>query len=455
MRSAGKMPDASTALLESARPRGAGPGRCPGQSLGKGVTMISPARPPARRTAALLSGTIALILAATGCGGGHGARSATGKVTSVTALDYYTDEPEHAQWGEALAACGRTAGVRVEQTSVPPASLIPKVLQQASSRTLPDLLMLDNPDLQQIAQTGALTPLDQYGIDSGGFAEGILSAGTYQGKVYGLAPYVSTVALFYDKDALAKAGVAVPRTWDELKAAAARLTRPGRYGMAVDANPTFEGTWQFLPFLWSNGGDEAHLDSPQAAQALQLWLDLVKSRSMSRSVLTWSQADVHDQFVAGRTAMMINGPWRIPALNQTANLHWGVAPVPVPRTGQTPVTPLGGEVWTIPHSASRARQQKAAQVLACLNDHSNQLALAKEHFTVPSRPSVASRYAAQVPSMAAFVKSVEAARARTGELGVKWPKAATGMYTAIQSALTGEQTPEEALRHAQQMATSN
>ncbi|MFJ4689332.1 extracellular solute-binding protein [Streptomyces sp. NPDC088789] len=417
--------------------------------------MISPARPPARRTAALLTGAIALILAATGCGGGTGTRSDTSKVTSITALDYYTDEPEHSQWGEMLTACGKAAGVKVEQTSVPGASLIPKVLQQASSRTLPDLLMLDNPDLQQIAQTGALTPLNQYGVDSSGFANGILSAGTYKGKVYGLAPNVSTVTLFYNKDMLAKAGVAVPRSWDELKTAAAKLTRPGRYGMAVDANATFEGSWQFLPFLWSNGGDETHLDTPQAAQALQLWVDLVKSGSMSKSVLNWTQADVHDQFVAGKTAMMINGPWRIPALDKDKNLHWGVAPIPVPKTGQTPITPLGGEVWTVPQSASKARQEKAAQVLACLNDSSSMLALAKQHFTVPSRSTVASQYAEQVPSMAAFVKSVEAARSRTSQLGVKWPKAATGIYTAIQSALTGEQTPQEALRHAQQIATSN
>ncbi|MEU9791530.1 sugar ABC transporter substrate-binding protein [Streptomyces sparsogenes] len=402
-----------------------------------------------------MTGTITLVAAATGCGGGPGAGSATGKVTSITALDYYTDEPEHTQWDEMLTACGRAAGVKVEQTSVPAASLIPKVLRQASSRTLPDLLMLDNPDLQQIAQTGALTPLDQYGIQPRGYAKGILSAGTYRGKVYGLAPYVSTVALFYNKDMLARAGVAVPRTWGELKTAATKLTRPGRYGMAVDANATFEGTWQFLPFLWSNGGDERRLDTPQAAQALQLWVDLVKSGSMSRSVLNWTQADVHDQFVAGRTAMMINGPWRIPALNTNKDLHWGVAPIPVPRAGQTPVTPLGGEVWTVPQSPSEARRAKAAQVLACLNNSSNMLTLARQHFTVPSRTAVAARHAEQVPTMSVFATSVAAARARTSELGVRWPKAATGIYTAIQSALTGEQTPAEALRRAQRFATGD
>ncbi|MEV6181697.1 ABC transporter substrate-binding protein [Streptomyces sp. NPDC052015] len=416
--------------------------------------MISPVRPPARRIAALF-GTVALALAAGGCGDGTDNGSATDKVTSITALDYYTDEAEHAQWSERLSACGKTAGVKVKHSSVPGPSLVPKVLQQASSRTLPDLLMLDNPDLQQIAQTGALTPLDQYGIDSSGFAKGILSAGTYEGKVYGLAPTVSTIALVYNKDMLSEAGVAVPRTWDELKAAAAKLTRPGRYGMAVDANATFEGSWQFLPFLWSNGGDEKRLDTPQAAQALQLWVDLVKSGSMSKSVLNWNQADLHDQFVAGKAAMMVNGPWRIPAMNELKNLHWGVAPIPVPRAGQTPVTPLGGEVWTVPQNASKAKQEKAAQVVACLNDPANMLAQAKQRFTVPSRTAVAAQYAQQVPSMAAFVKSVEEARSRTSELGVKWPKTATGIYTAIQLALTGEQTPQEALKHAQQIATSS
>ncbi|MFE2915432.1 ABC transporter substrate-binding protein [Kitasatospora indigofera] len=415
--------------------------------------MISPARSSARRIAALLAGILLLAPAATGCGHRTGSGPAEGEATVITALDYYTDQAEHAQWGDLLTACGRTVGVRVEQTSVPGASLIPKVLQQASSRTLPDLLMLDNPDLQQIARTGALTPLGSYGIDAEGFASGIASAGTYQGRLYGLAPNVSTVALIYNKDMLDEAGLDVPRTWDELKTAAAALTRPGRYGMAVDANATFEGAWQFLPFLWSNGGDEGQLDTPQAAQALQLWVDLVNSGSMSKSVLNWTQADLHDQFVAGRTAMMINGPWRVPALELDPDLHWGVAPVPVPRLGQTPVTPLGGEVWTVPQNPSKARQEKAARVLACLNSPASMLTLAQEHHTVPSRSSVAAQHAGENPSTAAFAGSVAAARSRTERLGVEWPRAATGIYTAIQSALTGEQTPEEAFKHAQQTAT--
>ncbi|WP_320775466.1 extracellular solute-binding protein [Streptomyces sp. CRN 30] len=396
---------------------------------------------------------MALVLALTGCGAGAG--SGQDGETTLTVLDYYTDEPEHTQWDRLLTACGKDAGVGIEQTSVPPASLVPRALRQASSRTLPDLLMLDNADLQRFAQTGALSPLDRYGIDTGGFAEGILSAGSYRGKVYGLAPYVSTVALFYNKDMLAEAGVSVPRTWDELKDAAAELTGAGHYGMAVDASATFESSWQFLPFLWSGGGREDRLNSPQAVAALQLWVDLVKSGSMSKSVLNWTQADVHDQFAAGRTAMMINGPWRIPALEKDEKLRWGVATVPVPRAGGTAITPLGGEVWTIPRTASSDRQKKAAKVLACLNSPANMLTLAEQHRTVPSRPEVAARYAEDDPTMAVFVESVGTARVRTARLGVEWPRAATGIYTAVQSALTGKQTPKEALDDAQRTATGD
>ncbi|MFB0619587.1 extracellular solute-binding protein [Streptomyces sp. AGS-58] len=415
--------------------------------------MGSAVRPAVRRIAALLV-SAALASAVPGCANGSGASSAD-EATTITALDYYTDSTEHAQWGARLTACGRTAGVKVEHRSVPGPALVPTVLRQASSRTPPDLLMLDNPDVQQVARTGMLTPLSRYGIDYSGYAPGILSAGTYKGQVYGLAPAVNTVALFYNKDMLAEAGVAVPRTWDELEAGAAALTRPGRYGLAVDANATFEGSWQFLPFLWSNGGKETELDSPQAAQALQLWVDLVRSGSVSRSALNWNQADVHDQFAAGKAAMMINGPWRISALKEVRDLHWGIAPLPVRKKGQSVVTPLGGEVWTVPRSASEARQEKAAQVLACLNSPRDSLAVAKAYSTVPSRTSLAAEYAEQTPSMAVFADAVRKARARTSRVGVEWPKVATGIYTAIQSALTGEATPEEALRRAQRIATGS
>ena len=70
-----------------------------------------------------------------------------------------------------LTACGTSIGVgTIEREAVPGPTLIQKVLQQASSKSLPDVLMLDNPDIQQIADTGALAPLGDYGITADGYA---------------------------------------------------------------------------------------------------------------------------------------------------------------------------------------------------------------------------------------------------------------------------------------------
>ena len=210
-------------------------------------------------SAAAIATAATMVLA--GCGGGceeappGGGTSET--VDSLTVLDYYTDEPGHTQIGDQLSKCGTSIGVaKIDHQSVPGPTLIQKVLQQASSKTLPDVLMLDNPDIQQIAETGALAPLEDFGINADGFAQGPVSAATYDGKLYGLQPGANTLAIFYNKDVLEKAGVEPPTTWDELKTTAKKLTFDKQYGFAFNATADYEGAWQFLPPMWTNGGDE-------------------------------------------------------------------------------------------------------------------------------------------------------------------------------------------------------
>ncbi|WP_150308765.1 sugar ABC transporter substrate-binding protein [Planctomonas psychrotolerans] len=385
-----------------------------------------------------------------GGGGGTGGGSEGGDVSSLSILDYYNNEPDKSLVQETLDACATELGVTLERETVPGKDLIQKVLQRSSSKTLPDVLMLDNPDVQEIAATGGLSPLSEYDVDTSGFSEGILEAATYEGEVYGLAPAVNTLALFYNTEVLAAAGIEPPETWEELKTAAAALTTGEQYGLALSAIATYEGSWQFLPFMWTNGGDETELDSPEVAEGLQLYKDLLDEGSMSSSVINWSQGDAKDQFVAGKAAMMINGPWQIPSLNENPDVTWDVVQVPVNEEGQTPVAPLGGEVWTVPVTGDDARQAKAAEMVECISSDENQLALAEARYLVPTRTELADEYVERVPSMAAFTEQVANARSRTGQLGEEWPEAATTIYTAIQLVLTGQATPEEAFEQAAQ-----
>lgn len=396
--------------------------------------------------------TMAMIapLTLTACGGGGGGDGAAagGKVESLTVVDYYNNEPDKTLVQEAIDRCAAELDVTIERETVPGKDLIQKVLQRASSKTLPDVLMIDNPDVQEIAATGGLSPLSDYDVDTSGFAEGMLEAATYEGEVYGLAPTANTLGIFYNKELLAAAGVEPPKTWDELKSAAAALTQGETYGIAFSAIATYEGSWQFLPFMWTNGGDETDLTSPEVAEGLELWKDLVDSRSASSSVMNWSQSDVKDQFVAGKAAMMVNGPWQIPALQETPDVTWDSVQIPVREEGQTSIAPLGGEMWTVPVTGDDAKQAKAALFVQCISNDENQLALAEARYTVPTKTTLAEEYVSRVPEMASFTEQVGTARSRTGQLGEDWPEAATVIYNAVQLALTGKASAEEAFEQA-------
>jgi multiple sugar transport system substrate-binding protein len=395
----------------------------------------------AAASAALLIGTA--LAACSGGGGTSGGGSST-----LTVEDYYQSPNDKVMEG-VYNACGKTLGVTIKTTHVPGAGLIAKVLQQASAKNMPDVLMLDNPDVQQIAASGALSPLKDYGLSGKGFAPAVVKAGTYKGDLYGLAPAVNSLALFYNTDMLTKAGITPPKTWDELQADAKKLTSNGVYGFAFSGINTYEGSWQFLPYMWTNGGDEKNIDTPETTQALQFVTDLMKDGSISKSAVNWSQSDVLDQFTAGKAAMMENGPWNFGALKKFPDVHWATAPMPTRTASQTAVAPLGGEAFTVPETGNKDTMANAGKLVKCITSAKNQITIANAEGDVPANLATAQKVGESNKLIAPFVEVVSHARARTGELGADWPKAATKIYTAEQLALTGKATPAAALKQAQ------
>jgi multiple sugar transport system substrate-binding protein len=264
---------------------------------------------------------------------------------------------------------------------------------------------------------------------------------------------VNTLALFYNKDVLDKAGVEVPTTWAQLRESAEKLTQGRRYGLALSAGGAEDGVFQFMPFMWSNGGDETDLDSPRVVEALDYWKGLLKDGSLSKSTVNWTQADVNDQFMAGNAAMMINGPWQVETLNTDKSLHWGIAPIPVPESGDDSVGPLGGAVLTVPNTGDAAREKTAGKIVACLSSEKEQLTYALNSWMVPANAEAAAVWRERVPELDSLADQVAVARSRTAQLGAGWSSVSLALQSAFQSALTG-QSSETALKRAQQRATS-
>ncbi|MEW2074307.1 ABC transporter substrate-binding protein [Streptomyces sp. NPDC012403] len=370
-----------------------------------------------------------------------------------TVMNSSTDETYHRWDAEAMARCGKQLGVTVEQQSVPASQVMTKALRMASSKSLPDIVQFDASEMPTFADAGGLVDLRTLGLATDDIPEGIVNFGSYKGTYYGAARSVNTLALFYNKDILDEAGVRVPTTWDELRQAAKKLTEGNRYGLALSAGGAEDGVFQFTPFMWSNGGDETDLDSPEVVEALDYWKALLQDGSLSKSTVNWTQADVNDQFMAGNAAMMINGPWQVETLNTKKSLHWEIAQIPVPETGADSVGPLGGAVLTVPRTGDTEREKTAGRIVACLASEKEQLTYALNSWMVPANEKAAAKWREQVPELDALADQVAAARSRTAQLGAGWSGVSLALQSAFQSALTG-QSSETALQRAQQRATS-
>lgn len=403
-----------------------------------------------RLAAAVLAvGGVALAAGCSSSGaasGSAGNTQASGSVV-LSEMDYYGTDPTKSALATILDSCASSAGVTVKRQVVQ--DLRTRLLQLVGAHTLPDLILVDNPDLAQIAATGALVDLSAKGLSSDGFFPNVIAASTYQGKLYGLASGVNDLALYYNKKLFTAAGLQPPKTWTDLKTAAAKLTKGHKqFGLGMSLPATEEGSFQFEALFFSGGADLKTLNSPQAVAALQLVTEMLKAGSMPKDVLTWNQANVEEQFANGSIAMMVNGPWQLPLL-QKAGTDFGVVTMPVPDAGGTSSSPLGGEVWA---AAQGKNSDKAVAVIKCITSSENAITWSKMVNYVPANQAAAASFPETVPAMKTFVDEIAGAKGRTADLGPDYPKYSQALWTAVQAALSGHSSPQAALDAAQKQA---
>lgn len=105
--------------------------------------------------------------------------------------------------------------------------------------------------------------------------------------------------LYYRKDLLTAAGLAVPASWSELVAAAQKLTADGKVadGFNWQAKQAEVLVCDLVEFIGSNGGSILAPDGktvtiaePKAVEAVQLMADTFGADKITpRSVLSWDE----------------------------------------------------------------------------------------------------------------------------------------------------------------------
>jgi len=334
--------------------------------------------------------------------------------------------------------------IKIERTSIGFGDLKAKVIQAAATNTMPDIVIIDNPDHQAMADQGAfedITALVADWSDKDQYFAGPWASTVYQGKNYGV-PYTSNAtAFFYNKDLLAEAGYdSPPETWDELREVAVAVTEGERVGFCFSAVATEEGTFTMLPFLWGNGGDIPTIGDEASIGMLNFLNTLVnEDKTVPVSVLNFSQGDARDLFAAGQCAMMINGPWNIPPLQEDKQIdfEWGISGWPY---NVQPTSILGGENFAI---GKGANVEAAWEVITWVTQPENLVPTLKIHGGLVNRADAATdSLFTDDPFKALFTQQVSVAKPRS--YGPGYPQMSEQIMTMVHGVLTGAQTPEEA-----------
>jgi multiple sugar transport system substrate-binding protein len=224
-------------------------------------------------------------------------------------------------------------GVKVSVTPVDWGQAVAKLTTAIAGNTTPDVSQMGTDMMGQFGATGAFDPVPS-DITSSAFFDSAWKTNDVAGVVSGVPWYVETRLLYYRKDIAEKAGImSPPATWDDLKAMAKAMKEKGgaKWGISLGTK-----NWQeYLPFLWSNGGDvvdasgKPTLNSPQAVEALTFYDSFFKEGLTPKSVPEGFAIEA--AFVKGDNPMFFSGPWHLGLVKTAGGAgfdgKWAIAPM--------------------------------------------------------------------------------------------------------------------------------
>ena len=201
----------------------------------------------------------------------------------------------------------------------------------------------------------------------------IIESQTVKGKLVALPVFTDAPALYYRKDLLEKYGVAVPKTWAELTAAAQTIQDGERaagkadfWGYVWQGN-AYEGlTCDALEWVKSFGGGQivepdgtVSINNANAIAAIETakgWVGTISPEG----VLAYGEEDSRGVWQTGNAAFMRNWPYAYGLGNSADSAVAGkfdVTTLPVGKEGDTPAATLGG--WNVAVSKFSTHQDVA------------------------------------------------------------------------------------------------
>ncbi|UKA63481.1 extracellular solute-binding protein [Arthrobacter sp. FW306-04-A] len=339
-------------------------------------------------------------------------------------------------------------GVKVKAVQIPDKDMHQKLVTAAAGTSLPDVIRADIVTVPELAKIGVLTPLSEAMPDFQSWADkmfsGPLATNKYNGKLWGLPLDTNTKVVIYNDDALKANGVAsVPKTLDELKAAADKVG--GKYILAEGGS----GAWQMLPYIWSNGGDmtdpdvkksAGYLNGPKSVAALQLIVDLYNKKAIPGVILGGSGGTpTGDGLPKGMYPTIVDGPWTFPNM-ATSYPKFQPKTSPMFSGDGGSVSVVGGE--DIVMTQQSKNKELAAEFIRYMLSPDAQKAMGQVG-QLSAEKDMAESMASIQPYYAAFLEQLKTAKPRPAT--PQWAKVDDIFTKQAQLALQGKLSAQEAM----------
>ena len=342
-----------------------------------------------------------------------------------------------------------------------PDGQLPKILTSVVGEVPPDLLWFVPQLTGQLVELDAIRPLEDWLNQSPVKSEidpVLFESMELNDHIWSVPFGTNNAAIFYRPSLFEKAGITkIPQTWEELREAAKKLTQDfdgdgltDQYGMFLSLGKGEWTVFAWLPFVYSAGGELLENKQPNLVDsgtiaALQFGANLVEEGWATLSAP--ERGFELNNFLTGRAAMQVTGPWTLAQLRQT-DTDYDVFPFPVCKKRAAVV---GGENLFVFKTAPE-REQAAWEFLEYVlsKEFQTEWALKTGYLPVNLEAQQSEKYQAFVqenPVLEVFLKQMNWARSRPIIPG--YTRISENFGRAIEASLLEKQNPKDALQASQ------
>lgn len=308
------------------------------------------------KSAAVL-GTVTLAsLLLVACGSKTADKAADAGSSEAKELTFYVEDQYKAFAESAAQAYEKEAGVKVTIKTGDQMGGLDNLSLDNQSGKAADVMMAPYDRVGSLGKDGQLSEVKlSDGAKTDDKTKSLVTAA--DGKVYGAPAVVESLVMYYNKDLIKE----VPKTFADLE----NLAKDSKYTFAGEDGKTTAFLADWTNFYYAYGllaGNGGYVFGQNGKDSKDIGLANEGSITAINYAKSWYEKWpkgmqdtegapnlIQTQFQEGKTAAIIDGPWKAQAFKD-AKVNYGVATIPTLPNGKNYETFGGGKAWIIPSS---------------------------------------------------------------------------------------------------------